>query len=182
MSLWEKTETCKQRAWQCTYSHWRKTPTMFHIDDGQTHNDVNVGSSRSTVPHCLLQCPVGLFQDLHPAKEEGLVLPQKRILGWASMKQSWSSAEDFSMGFKMGVKRRKGAQKKRKKNPRVCRGFSWESRGSPVYRYFSRKSRSWVSSKTLVVEASEVSSQRGPRDALCFLPTNRCYFSLRPKS
>lgn len=40
------------------------------------------------------------------------------------MKQSWSSAENFSTGFKMEVKRRRGAQKKGKRNPRVCRDFS----------------------------------------------------------
>lgn len=53
-----------------------------------------------------------------------------------------------------------------------------------------------MSLETLVVEASEVSSQRGSRDALCsgkmrkcfgeilgyFLTSIRCYFSLRPKS
>lgn len=66
-------------------SHRRNTPTMLHIDDGQTHNDVNVGISRNTVSCCL---------------QQGFSISKSRSLDFASAKNfriSWYEAElEFS--------------------------------------------------------------------------------------
>lgn len=54
------------------------------------------------------------------------------------MEQSWSSA-DFSTGFKMGVKRRRGAQKKRKRSPRVMWGLLMGELGFKSVSVFLKK-------------------------------------------